>query len=85
MSGWRESIYAVDRRFLAPDPDVLGAIGLSHKMTSAIADLVDNSIDAKAGGGGTFGSASWRTTGGSPRSSGGTTASGWTIVGSTKR
>lgn len=49
ISGWRESIDAVDRRILPPDPDVLEAIGLSHKMTSAIADLVDNSIDAKAG------------------------------------
>ena len=48
MSGWRMTIDAVDRRLLPPDPDVLEAIGLSHKMTSAIADLVDNSIDAKA-------------------------------------
>jgi Histidine kinase-, DNA gyrase B-, and HSP90-like ATPase len=48
MSGWRTTLDAVDRRFLPPDPDVLEAIGLSHKMTSAIADLVDNSIDAKA-------------------------------------
>ena len=48
VSGWSTTIHAVDKRRLPPDPDVLEAIGLSHKMTSAIADLVDNSIDARA-------------------------------------
>ncbi|WP_108249959.1 sigma-70 family RNA polymerase sigma factor [Planctomonas deserti] len=33
---------------LEPDPSVLGAIGRSHSLGSAIADLVDNSIDAGA-------------------------------------
>lgn len=33
---------------LEPDPSVLGAIGRSHSLASAIADLVDNSIDAGA-------------------------------------
>ncbi len=48
-SGWRGTIDAVGTRKLPPpDPDVLGAIGLSHKLTSAIADLVDNAVDAEA-------------------------------------
>lgn len=33
---------------LDPDPSVLSAIGRGHSLTSAIADLVDNSIDAGA-------------------------------------
>ncbi|PND52136.1 MULTISPECIES: ATP-binding protein [Rhodococcus] len=48
ISGWRTTIDAVGKSVLPPDPDVLEAIGLSHKLTSAIADLVDNAIDAKA-------------------------------------
>lgn len=46
---WRSVFDAVDVKVLPPDPDVLEAIGLSHDMTSAVADLVDNSIDAQAG------------------------------------
>ncbi|KQV06554.1 hypothetical protein ASC63_03765 [Leifsonia sp. Root112D2] len=33
---------------LEPDPSVLSAIGSSHTLSSAIADIVDNSIDAGA-------------------------------------
>jgi hypothetical protein len=33
---------------LPPDPGVLAAIGLNHKFESAVADIVDNSIDASA-------------------------------------
>lgn len=47
-SVWRPAFDVVDKKLLPPDPDVLEAIGLSHRMTSAVADLVDNSIDAKA-------------------------------------
>ena len=31
-----------------PDPSTIAAIGMHHNLTSALADLVDNSIDAKA-------------------------------------
>ena len=33
---------------LIPDPSVLGAIGRGHSLASAIADIIDNSIDAGA-------------------------------------
>jgi hypothetical protein len=33
---------------MPPDPGVLAAIGLNHRFESAVADLVDNSIDARA-------------------------------------
>jgi len=38
----------VERRALPPDPAVMSAIGLSHALHSALADLVDNSVDAGA-------------------------------------
>jgi hypothetical protein len=41
-------LQTVARRHLTPDPGVLRAIGLNHGFDSAIADLVDNSIDAEA-------------------------------------
>jgi hypothetical protein len=41
-------IDAVSKIHLTPDPGVLRAIGLNHAFDSAIADLVDNSIDARA-------------------------------------
>ncbi|TFC67800.1 sigma-70 family RNA polymerase sigma factor [Cryobacterium sp. TMT2-4] len=41
-------IEIVDREPLIVDPSVLGAIGLSHSLSSAIADLIDNSLDAGA-------------------------------------
>jgi hypothetical protein len=31
-----------------PDPSAIAAIGMHHNLTSALADIVDNSIDAKA-------------------------------------
>ncbi|MDQ3640631.1 MAG: ATP-binding protein, partial [Actinomycetota bacterium] len=40
---------AVATKLLPPNPGVLKAIGLNHGLESAIADLVDNSIDASAG------------------------------------
>jgi signal transduction histidine kinase len=33
---------------LAPDASILGAIGRGHTLASALADLIDNSIDAGA-------------------------------------
>lgn len=43
-----ESIEVIRRIQIKPDPGVLRAIGLNHDFESAIADLVDNSIDAGA-------------------------------------
>jgi hypothetical protein len=42
------SFDAVARRTVPPDPGILKAIGLNHGFESAVADLVDNSIDARA-------------------------------------
>lgn len=39
----------VDTVTLRPDPSLVSAIGLHHSLPTAIADLVDNSIDAEAG------------------------------------
>src|ERR1035438_3966709 len=39
---------AVASRNLPPDPGILKAIGLNHGFESAVADLVDNSLDAHA-------------------------------------
>ncbi|MDI9927404.1 ATP-binding protein [Rhodococcus sp. IEGM 1341] len=39
---------AVEMRVLPPDPDVMAAIGLSHTLNTAVADLIDNSLDATA-------------------------------------
>jgi hypothetical protein len=41
-------IDAVAVREAPPDPEVLKAVGLNHDLASAIADLVDNSVDASA-------------------------------------
>jgi hypothetical protein len=46
--GWEESVPVVESRTLPPDPAVMQGIGLNHTLPSAIADLVDNSLDAKA-------------------------------------
>lgn len=39
---------AVETHRVMPHPDIVKTIGLNHKLESAIADLVDNSIDASA-------------------------------------
>jgi hypothetical protein len=44
----REDFRAVGTLRIPPDPGILKALGLNHALESAIADLVDNSIDAKA-------------------------------------
>jgi hypothetical protein len=38
----------IDSRILAPDPGLMNAIGGSHTLKTALADLVDNAIDARA-------------------------------------
>lgn len=43
-----QEIRAVGTLHIPPDPGILKALGLNHAFESAIADLVDNSIDAKA-------------------------------------
>jgi Histidine kinase-, DNA gyrase B-, and HSP90-like ATPase len=43
-----EDFEAVAVRQVLPDPGVLRAIGLGHSFESAVADLVDNSLDAGA-------------------------------------
>ena len=44
----KDNLEAVGTIEVMPDPGVLSAIGLNHKFESAVADLVDNSIDARA-------------------------------------
>ena len=39
---------AVETRRVAPDPSITSAIGRHHSLATAVADLVDNSIDAGA-------------------------------------
>lgn len=43
-----DEFVTIERRRIPPDPGILKAIGLNHSLESAIADLVDNSIDAGA-------------------------------------
>lgn len=45
---WTGEIPLVGRRILPPDPRMMKAIGLNHSFESAIADIIDNSIDAGA-------------------------------------
>lgn len=44
----QETPQVVDTRTLKPDPSLVSSIGLHHSLPTAIADLVDNSIDAEA-------------------------------------
>lgn len=48
MTGSLELMEVVGRISAKPDPAVLKAIGLNHSLESAVADLIDNSIDAGA-------------------------------------
>lgn len=48
MAGWTASV-PTDKSFeLPPDPRTMEAIGHNHSFETALADLVDNSIDAEA-------------------------------------
>lgn len=48
MAGQEDDFRAVGTLRIPPDPGILKAIGLNHGFESAIADLVDNSLDADA-------------------------------------
>lgn len=48
LSGWKAEIPVVRSVTLAPDPHVMDAIGGNHRLETAVADLVDNAIDAEA-------------------------------------
>lgn len=46
---WRQQVHTEGSVVLTPDPRVLDALGGNHLLETAVADLVDNSIDAGAG------------------------------------
>lgn len=48
MTSWDETVPVTSSRTLPPDPKFMETIGLNHAFETAVADLVDNSIDAKA-------------------------------------
>lgn len=48
VSSWNQNVPVVDTRKLTPDPQYVESIGRNHGLESAVADLVDNSIDADA-------------------------------------
>jgi hypothetical protein len=48
MSGYRQPV-VVGSKTLPPDPSLVASIGLHHSLPTAIADLVDNAVDADAG------------------------------------
>ena len=45
---WTETIPLTGRKVLPPDPRMMKAIGLNHSFESAVADVIDNSLDARA-------------------------------------
>lgn len=45
---WDDDVQVVGSTVLSPEPRLMEAIGLNHKLETAVADLVDNSIDAGA-------------------------------------
>ena len=47
-SSWSDRIEIVSSTIIPPDPQIMAAIGLNHSLETAVADLVDNSIDAGA-------------------------------------
>jgi hypothetical protein len=48
MSGWQSTVSTDGTVNLPPDPRALEALGHNHTLKTALADLVDNSIDAAA-------------------------------------
>ena len=48
MSVWTQDIPTAGTTELPPDPRALDALGRNHSLETALADLVDNSIDASA-------------------------------------
>ena len=45
---WPDELLTVGSTIVRPDPMIMGAIGLNYPLEAAIADLVDNSLDASA-------------------------------------
>ncbi len=45
---WQPVVSVADSIMLPPDPHIMDAIGGNHRLETAVADLVDNSIDAGA-------------------------------------
>ena len=45
---WPEEVEVVGSTVIPPDPKIMEAIGLNYALETAVADLVDNSIDAGA-------------------------------------
>jgi hypothetical protein len=48
MSMWRDEVPTDGAVSLPPDPHALDSLGRNHSLPTALADLVDNSIDAHA-------------------------------------
>lgn len=48
LGDWSDEVRVAGATVIPPDPKIMEAIGLNYALESAIADLVDNSIDAKA-------------------------------------
>lgn len=48
MSTWRDEVPTTGTVVLPPDPHALDGLGRNHSLPTALADLVDNSIDAHA-------------------------------------
>jgi hypothetical protein len=45
---WTDTVPVAGRKTLPPDPRIMQAIGLNHSFETAVADIVDNSLDAGA-------------------------------------
>lgn len=48
MAAWRDEVPTAGAVALPPDPHALDGLGRNHSLATALADLVDNSIDAHA-------------------------------------
>lgn len=48
MTPWDDTVPVTSSRTLPPDPKLMETIGLNHAFETAVADLVDNSVDAMA-------------------------------------
>ena len=48
MSAWQDEVATAGTVTLPPDPHALDSLGRNHSLPTALADLVDNSIDAHA-------------------------------------
>ena len=45
---WPDEVRVAGSKVVPPDPGIMEAIGLNYALEAAVADLVDNSIDAGA-------------------------------------